>query len=151
MVSCRVWEWAALYTRNPVLFNRGFLEMIVYGMLSSTVFGLPSGSGNGVLRGDAQRNEFYLANYKLGAGIAKELKPLRLAVAEEARACAAAGDLLIGPEVTRWFPAGRIILPRAIRLAHLAAGRQDSTPPANLEPIYLRATTFVKSPPARIV
>lgn len=99
---------------------------------------------------DAQRNEFYLADYELWDGKAKELQPLRLASPGEAQACATAGDLIIGPEVTRWFPAGRIVLPRAIRLAHLAAGREDSTAPADLEPIYLRITTFVKAPPPRV-
>jgi len=98
---------------------------------------------------DAQRNEFYLANYELAAGKALELRPLRLAAPEEAKACEAAGELLIGPEATKWFPTGRIVRPRALRLAQLAAGRQDSTVPADLEPVYLRATTFVKAPPSR--
>jgi tRNA threonylcarbamoyl adenosine modification protein YeaZ len=98
---------------------------------------------------DAQRGEFYLANYGLSAGQAKESRPLRLAGLDEARACATAGELLIGPEATKWFPAGRIVLPRAIRLARLAAGRQDFLAPADLEPIYLRATTFVKAPTPR--
>ena len=98
---------------------------------------------------DAQRNEFYLANYELVAGNATASRPLRLASPEEARACAAAGDLLIGPEVTKWFPAGHIVLPRAIRLARLAAERPDSIAPGELEPIYLRATTFVKAPTPR--
>jgi len=98
---------------------------------------------------DAQRSEFYLANYELAADKAKESRPLRLASLEEARACATAGELLIGPEVTKWFPAGRVVLPRAIRLARLAAERQHSTAPAEMEPIYLRATTFVKAPTPR--
>jgi tRNA threonylcarbamoyl adenosine modification protein YeaZ len=100
---------------------------------------------------DAQRNELYLANYELAADQARVTRPLRLAGPEEARACAEAGDLLIGPEVTKWFPGGRMVMPRALRLAELAAKRQDSTAPADLEPIYLRQTTFVKAPPPRII
>jgi tRNA threonylcarbamoyl adenosine modification protein YeaZ len=109
---------------------------------------------------DAQRGEFYLAGYELGthvganghgAGVACEVAPLRLASAADAQARATAGDLLIGPEVTRWFPAGRPVFARAATLARLALGRSEAPPGATLEPIYLRATTFVKAPPARVV
>ena len=62
-----------------------------------------------------------------------------------------AGKEIIGPEVTRWFPAGKIVFPRAATLAKLAAGRQDFVSGDALEPIYLRETTFVKAPPPRVV
>jgi len=100
---------------------------------------------------DAQRNEFYLANYELAAGSARELQPLRLATPQEANACATAGELLIGPEVTKWFPDGRTVMPRACHLAQLALKHPDSVAPSDLEPIYLRATAFVKAPPARVL
>jgi hypothetical protein len=57
--------------------------------------------------------------------------------------------MLAGPEVTKWFPGGRLIFPRAAVLAELAARRCDFTPGERLEPIYLRETNFVKAPPAR--
>ena len=109
---------------------------------------------------DAQRGEFYLAGYDLGADaraggpgdcLAREVASLRLASAADAQARADAGDLLIGPEVTRWFPAGRPVFARAATLARLALGRSAAQPGATLEPIYLRETTFVKAPPARVV
>jgi hypothetical protein len=51
--------------------------------------------------------------------------------------------------VTKWFPGGRIIFPRAAALAELAARRSDFVPGEKLEPVYLRETNFVKSPPRR--
>ena len=109
---------------------------------------------------EAQRGEFYLAGYELGgedraaghgARLAREVAPLRLASAAEVQARADAGDLLIGPEVTRWFPAGRPCFARAATLARLAVGRTEVSPGETLEPIYLRETTFVKAPPSRVV
>jgi tRNA threonylcarbamoyladenosine biosynthesis protein TsaB len=100
---------------------------------------------------DAQRGEFYLADYTLGEAAATNTAPLRLATLAEVTARAAAGDLLAGPEVTRWFPAGRLAFPRAAVLARLAAPRTDFLAGELLEPIYLRETTFVKAPPSRTV
>jgi tRNA threonylcarbamoyl adenosine modification protein YeaZ len=100
---------------------------------------------------DAQRNEFYLADYQLDASGWREVKPLRLASLAEVLECEKSGQTLIGPEVTKWFPSGRIVFPRAETLACLASGRTDFAPPDKLEPIYLRETKFVKAPPPRIV
>ena len=114
----------------------------------ATAAGL-TGRGNVVL--DAQRGELYLAGYDLGAGAWREGAPLRLASMAEARARAEAGEPMLGPEVTRWFPTGRTMWPSALTLARLAAGRTDFIPGAALEPIYLRAVEFVKAPPPRVV
>jgi len=100
---------------------------------------------------DAQRGEFYLAGHEISADERREVSPLRLATLAEARLREQAGELLIGPEVTRWFPEGRIVFPRAAMLAQLAKGRSDFMAGENLEPIYLRETTFVKAPPSRIL
>lgn len=100
---------------------------------------------------DAQRGEFYLAGYEISAGEWREVSPLRLATLAEARAREQAGEVLIGPEVTRWFPGGRVLFPRAAMLAKLAMGRSDFMAGERLEPIYLRETTFVKAPPSRIL
>jgi tRNA threonylcarbamoyladenosine biosynthesis protein TsaB len=94
---------------------------------------------------DAQRNEFYVANYSLTAAGWRETQPLRLASVAEVQKCQKEGQMLIGPEVTRWFPKGRILLPRAASLARLGAGRLGSVSGEALEPIYLRQTTFVKA------
>jgi tRNA threonylcarbamoyladenosine biosynthesis protein TsaB len=98
---------------------------------------------------DAQRGEFYLATYDLEPSGGKEISPLRIVTLAEVEAHAAAGETIIGPEVTRWFPGGRIIFPTAATLAGLATGRTDFVPGEKLEPIYLRQTTFVKAAAAR--
>jgi tRNA threonylcarbamoyl adenosine modification protein YeaZ len=100
---------------------------------------------------DAQRNEFYLANYELKDDAPRELRPLRLASLEDVRSAAKEGHLIVGPEVTRWFPDGKILFPRAAMLATLALSRTGFVPGEKLEPIYLRQTQFVKAPPPRII
>ncbi len=98
---------------------------------------------------DAQRNEFYLAEYSVEAGRLQPISPLRLASPAEVRERQSQGILIVGPEVANWFPAGRNLYPRAIALGQLASGRTDFVPGEKLEPIYLRETKFVKAPPPR--
>lgn len=100
---------------------------------------------------DAQRNEFYLAQYTLSEKGWTQLQPLRLATFAEAQQIERAGQTLVGPEVTKWFPGGRIVFPRAAVLGQIALRRNDFVPGEKLEPIYLRETTFVKAPPPRII
>jgi tRNA threonylcarbamoyladenosine biosynthesis protein TsaB len=101
---------------------------------------------------DAQRGEFYLAGYELSDRQYRESTTLRIVSRAEVVQREAAGEALIGPEVTKWFPAGRLVFPRAADLARLAAAaaaRSDVRSGEPLEPIYLRETTFVKAPPCR--
>ena len=100
---------------------------------------------------DAQREEFYVAGYDVGVGEYHEVFPLRLANLPEVRERANAGETLIGPEVTRWFPNGRVIFPRAATAGRLAMTRGEFVPGEKLEPIYLREITFIKAPPPRVV
>jgi tRNA threonylcarbamoyladenosine biosynthesis protein TsaB len=100
---------------------------------------------------DAQRNEFYLARYEIGADQLREAEPLRLAPFEEIQRLAKSGARIIGPEATKWFPRSANVFPDAAILARLACGRRDYLPGAKLEPIYLRETSFKKAPPLRIV
>jgi tRNA threonylcarbamoyladenosine biosynthesis protein TsaB len=95
---------------------------------------------------DAQRNEFYLAAYAISAEGWREVEPLRIAPQAEIAARASANEILVGPEVTRWFPKGRLVFPRAATLGRLALARNDFTAGDKLEPIYLRETNFVKAP-----
>jgi tRNA threonylcarbamoyladenosine biosynthesis protein TsaB len=106
-----------------------------------------SGRANVVI--DAQRNEFYLASYEISAAGRKEVEPLRILTRAEVESRAGAKEILIGPEVTRWFPNGRVVFPRAAVLGQLALGRSDFVAGDKLEPIYLRETNFVKAPPGR--
>ena len=122
---------------------------------------------------DAQRSEFYLASYDLGArdapgtgpypgaqtekgpqiSVARATEictePLRLATRAEVEERAV--QVLIGPDLAAWFPHSRSIFPRAAILGQIAQGRTDFVPGEKLEPIYLRATSFVKAPPPRIL
>jgi len=98
---------------------------------------------------DAQRQEFYFAGYELDANGVREIAALRLVKPDEVADRERAGDLLVGPEVTRWFPSVRLIFPSAATVARLAASRTDFVSADRIEPIYLRETTFVKAPPSR--
>ncbi len=100
---------------------------------------------------DAQRNEFYLAAYEISADGWREIEPLRILPRAEVESRAGAKEILIGPDVTRWFPNGRMIFPRAAVLGQLALSRSDFVAGDKLEPIYLRETNFVKAPPSRRV
>jgi hypothetical protein len=98
---------------------------------------------------DAQRNEFYLATYDIGAETRREVDPLRLANAAEVRARVQAGGTLIGPAAAEFLTGNRNVFPRAATLGRLACGRADSIPGEALAPIYLRQPQFVKAPPPR--
>lgn len=100
---------------------------------------------------DAQRGEFYLATWELSNAGCHTLEPLHIVSADTAKSRADAGECIIGPEVTRWFPAGKIISPRAATLAKLALDPATAVSSNSLEPIYLRETTFVKAPAPRVV
>jgi tRNA threonylcarbamoyladenosine biosynthesis protein TsaB len=101
---------------------------------------------------DAQRHEFYCATYSITPQNRQVVEPLRLVDQPALRALAAQPDtLLIGPEVTRWIPGGRILCPDAEALLQLANPAVQSVPAENLEPIYLREVTFVKAPPPRVL
>jgi tRNA threonylcarbamoyl adenosine modification protein YeaZ len=100
---------------------------------------------------DAQRNELYLAGYELSSQARREIEPLRLGTLAEAQARQQAGATLIGPEVTKWFPTGRVLFPRAATLGQIALDRTDFVAGERMEPIYLRETRFVKAPPPRII
>lgn len=91
---------------------------------------------------DAQREEFYLAAYDLSAAGWKEIEPLRILSRREIESRAI--GILIGPEMTRWFPESRSVFPRAATLGQLASARSDFAPANELAPIYLRETHYAK-------
>jgi tRNA threonylcarbamoyladenosine biosynthesis protein TsaB len=107
--------------------------------------------GNIAVVVDAQRGEFYIANYELTEKAWRELRPLRLASASEVINCEKEGDLLLGPDAAKVSAKGKTIFPRAAVLGKLATKRATPIPGEQLEPIYLRATSFVKAPPPRIL
>lgn len=100
---------------------------------------------------DAQRGEWYLGAWELTDAGIRETEPLRIVGAETVLRRAAMGGTVIGPEATRLLPGAQPVFPRAAMLAQLARPRSSFVIGENLEPIYLRETSFVKAPPARIV
>ena len=95
---------------------------------------------------DAQRNELYGAIYETDETGWRCLAPLRLMTPAEAQSLAQSMTLVAGPEVNRWFPSGRPLVPSASQLGLLAVRRTDYLQPDKLEPIYLRPISFVKAP-----
>lgn len=98
---------------------------------------------------DAQRNEFYIATHEITKKCQKRLYDLKIITLMELKNAADSGGVIVGPEVTKWVAAGRVIYPDAATLGRLAAAHPDFVAGDALEPIYLRATSFVKAPPAR--
>ncbi|HVY69698.1 MAG TPA: tRNA (adenosine(37)-N6)-threonylcarbamoyltransferase complex dimerization subunit type 1 TsaB [Verrucomicrobiae bacterium] len=100
---------------------------------------------------DAQRGEFYLARYWIGGANARLEDSLRITTRAEVESRSAAGELVAGPDASRWFPGARDFFPSAGMLAEVAATRSDFAPAGELTPVYLRETAFVKAPPPRII
>jgi tRNA threonylcarbamoyladenosine biosynthesis protein TsaB len=101
---------------------------------------------------DAQRNEFYLATYYLSQQSREIVEPVRMAGLGEIRALRdQVPSIFIGPEVTKWFADGRVLFPEAKTLAGLAKPGTGLSRGEELEPIYLRKTSFVKAPPLRVI
>jgi tRNA threonylcarbamoyladenosine biosynthesis protein TsaB len=100
---------------------------------------------------DAQRNEFYLARFEIGAGARRAVEPLRLAALAEIEKRDAAGEKIVGPDIGSWFPQAVNLYPDAAVLGSLAGARTDFVSGDKLEPIYLRETAFKKAPPLRVL
>ena len=101
---------------------------------------------------DAQRGEFYVAGFRIGTSGFAGLSPLRLATRAELDVLASEGASLIGPDLPLAGLNGTRILPDASALIEIAARIPPPDPAAPpLEPIYLRATSFVKAPPPRVL
>jgi tRNA threonylcarbamoyladenosine biosynthesis protein TsaB len=98
---------------------------------------------------DAQRGEFYLAVWELSDAGRREVSPLTIVNRDKVNACVDDGAIIAGPDATRWFPSARAVFPRASALAQIAFTQTAPGAGAQLEPIYLRETTFVKAPPPR--
>lgn len=101
---------------------------------------------------DAQKGEFYHTIYRVEeAGWTVE-EPLRIVSAEQVLASRQPDEALIGPDAAVETKLnGRRVLPDAAVLGQLAATRTDFLPAFQIEPIYLRAVSFVKAPRARVI
>ncbi len=100
---------------------------------------------------DAQRGEFYLAQYEIAATAIAIKSNLRIVTAREVLNCFERGEMVVGPDCAEFFPQGIVLFPGADSVATLAAKSANFVTGEKLEPIYLRETTFVKAPPARVI
>jgi tRNA threonylcarbamoyladenosine biosynthesis protein TsaB len=100
---------------------------------------------------DAQRSEYYQSMWEISASDRREIEPLKMVTLAELKPRADANEMLIGPEVTHWFPCGKNLFPRAATLARLAAGQRNFVAGEKLEPVYLREANFVKAPRTRTI
>ena len=99
---------------------------------------------------DAQRQEFYLAEYNISKAHIQLTKELHLVTFEDVGKRAESGALIIGPDA-HLVRGGIKIEASAERIAKLAAQSPTFVPAAELEPIYLREVNFVKAPPHRTI
>lgn len=95
---------------------------------------------------DAQRGEFYLADYQLSETGCLATRPLGIVGKAEVEQRLAAGVAVFGPEATSAFAGSKDLYPEAEALALLAAPRTEFVAAAELQPIYLRPVAFVKAP-----
>jgi tRNA threonylcarbamoyladenosine biosynthesis protein TsaB len=99
---------------------------------------------------DAQREEIYLARYDLQSERVSLTTPLAIVKPEAVDN----SETIIGPDAKRFFPEApktHLLSPTAAMVARLAAKSKSFVQGEQLEPIYLRATTFVKATPARTI
>ena len=59
--------------------------------------------------------------------------------------------LIAARDLLKFFPGALLMPPEAVTLAQMAARRDDFVSADKLEPVYLRATSFVKAPPPRVI
>jgi len=98
---------------------------------------------------DAQRGEFYLAQYQISKAGVQLSEPLRIVSAKDV--APDAQKVLVGPDVSTFDSNAIRMFPEAAALVRLAVHRNDFIAGEKLEPIYLRETTFVKAPPPRTI
>lgn len=93
---------------------------------------------------DAQRQEVYAARYELSADRIERTEALQIV-----SPATVASAQIFGPGVSELVPGAKVLYPSAAVLARLAAGGTDYKPGEELEPIYLRQSSFVKASPPR--
>lgn len=93
---------------------------------------------------DAQRNEVYVESYFAGETLTRTCE-LRILTVDQWRA--ARTGPAVGPQVHRWDTAGLKIQANALEVSRLARTAPNFVCAEELQPIYLRETSFVKAGP----
>lgn len=91
---------------------------------------------------NAQRGEFYCATYDIAETGWTEIAPLKI-LSQEETLSVSRSRIIIGPDAPK-FPEGRLLYPSAAAVVKLSAAQSDFQTQDQLEPIYLRETSFVK-------
>lgn len=107
--------------------------------------------GSSAFAVDAQRGEFYLAEYELTDAGCRETRSLSIVSRQVIDALMTEGKIVCGPDVAAAFDQAVETFPDAARLAEIACRQPRFVPADQLTPIYLRAASFVKAPkPSRV-
>lgn len=100
---------------------------------------------------DAQRGEVCHGEFDLDEDALRIRVPLRLATLDDVSLVAGQLPVLGWDAMASGLPGWQRMAPDAVALARRAALCSDFVSGDRLEPIYLRGTSFVKAPPARVI
>jgi tRNA threonylcarbamoyladenosine biosynthesis protein TsaB len=153
------WEFGCSATpvaangRSPSVDSASRVQLSGFSSVACLAYGLSAEGWQGSCRivVDAQRGEFYAADWRLGSGEPVEETPLRIVSREAALENLPEGAVLVGPDVARLNPDLEPTFPSALVLARMAAAATEFVTGEALEPIYLRQISFVKAPPPRAI
>lgn len=100
---------------------------------------------------DAQRAEYYCADFIISEGKYEQTSELKIMSVDEAKNVEH-GKILAGADLDRnLFPSAIELIPDARTLYFISRNRTDFISGERLEPIYLRPVSFIKAPPPRII
>lgn len=101
---------------------------------------------------DAQRGEYYCADYDIKNGEYKCVKKIQIVSKEEAlKGIADENRLIAAADVSPWKNKSVAVIPDAKSIIRLSVKSKEFVSGEKLEPIYLRPIAFVKAPPPRIL
>lgn len=100
---------------------------------------------------DAQRGEFYRADFDIFDGRYEQKSDLKIVSREEAINTIESGRIIAGSDLNSIKLPVVELFPDAKTLYLLSCNRTDFVNGERLEPIYLRPISFVKAPPPRVI
>lgn len=106
-------------------------------------------AGSALVAIDAHRDELYVGSYEIVPGNWKILSPLQIIASDRLTELGAKHQQVVGWGIKRWFADGGDLPPDGEAIGAIAARAREASFETVLEPIYLRATSFVKAPPPR--
>jgi tRNA threonylcarbamoyladenosine biosynthesis protein TsaB len=98
---------------------------------------------------DAQRNEFYVAAFRLDESDAKQTGALAIVTRADLERLNECDAMLIGPDLDGRVDGVTAVYPDAAVLAELAFAQNEFVTADQLTPVYIRPVAFVKAPAPR--